>query len=392
MSHDETLSRASQRIRTPSKERDALLRQTAALAGFGELALRTDDLDAILQEGCQLVGEALGTELAKTITIEERILFVRAGTGWPPGIVGELRMKIEDDSADQFALASGEPIVVVDTKKEKRFKIADFVLAEGIVSFVNVPIVGAVGRPPFGILEVDSRQLRRFTADDISFLRTYANMIAAAVDRQRTIEELRDVAEQRMQLLNELQHRVKNNLQSVSAIIEITIRDSSNPATKEILRSLSRRVEALVLVHSKIYASGKFDRIELASYLGEVVTTLLRFHQSDRAKIGFVSNLNPLMVSPDTATPLGLIVSEFVTNSMKYAFEGNGTISLHLDRPTPGSARLIMSDNGKGLTRSSTGGTGMKLISALSRQLKAKVQWRGDDGTELTLVFPAGLD
>jgi two-component sensor histidine kinase len=381
-------TRSNNRLARAVSERDALLRQQAALAEFGQLALRTDDLDGILQEGCRLVGEALGTNLSKVITLEGQDLFVRAGIGWRPGIVGTRRMRLEDDSADRYALDTGEPVIAVNPDEEKRFKIADFLVTEGVVAFVNVPIIRADSGHPFGILEVDSREPRHFTERDISFLRTYANMMAAAIERQCASRELHSLAQQRMQLLNELQHRLKNNLQSVAALVHLTMRNAPDPGVKDLLRSLVGRIDTLRLVHEKIYASGRFDRVELASYLGELGTALLRFHQTDRAEIGFMSDLRPLMVSPDNAIPLGLIVTEFITNSVKYAFDGGGTISLRLDQLDPEKARLVVSDNGKGLGQRNTAGTGMRLIADLARQVKAATQWKSETGTELTLIFP----
>jgi two-component sensor histidine kinase len=384
-------SRGASSARRPSKpaKRDALLRQQRALAQFGELALKTHDLDAILQEACRLVGEALGTDLAKIITCEDGggTLLVRTGVGWRPGVVGR-RLTPQDDSADRFALQSAEPVIAATPEDEKRFKVADFLLEEGVQAFVNVPIIGGDHRPPIGILEVDSRSPRQFTRDDISFLRTYANMIAAAAERQRNIKELREVAEQRAQLLQELQHRLKNNLQSVSSFIGIALNQAETPAAKEILQSLSGRIDALRLVHEKLYASGKFDRVELASYLGELAASLLRFHRTDDEEIGFKSDLRPLTVPTDLAIPLGLIVTEFITNSVKHAFDGGGTISIRLDSPRDGEGRIVLADNGHGLGNGPSPGTGLRLIAGLARQVGGEARWRTERGTELTITFP----
>ena len=378
---------ASPRARSP---REALLRQQKSLAEFGERALKAHDLDEILDEGCRLVGEALGTDLAKVITLDtdgERV-FVRAGVGWPPGTVRRLKVSLEEDTADRHALASSEPIIVSDTARESRFKIADFILAEGVQAFVNVPVLGGNGNPPFGILEVDSRRRRQFTDDDISFLKTYANMMTAAVERQRASEALHNLAEQRMNLLNELQHRLKNNLQSVSSLIGMAAREAVNEQVKEVLRLLLARIDALKLVHEKIYASGQFDRVDLAPYLGELSASLLRFHQTARLHVRLLSDLGALTTVPDIAVPLGLILTEFVTNSMKYAFDGDGTISVRLDSVGSGEGRLVLADNGKGIGRRNPQGTGMRLIEGLARQLDAHLEWKTEAGTELTLRFP----
>ena len=389
---DETSSPRRTSNSSHAARKDALLRQQTALAQFGELALKTEDLDAILQEGCQLVGEALGTDLAKIITLEDRgtQLFVRAGVGWPPGIVGHLKFDLSEDSSDRFALEKGEPVVIPDIGEENRFKVAPFVLQQGVQAFVNVPIIGADSRPKFGILEVDSRSPRAFTSDDISFLRTHANMIAAAVERHRNLAEVRSLATQREQLLAELQHRLKNNLQSVSSLIGIESARASTDETKNLLHGLLARIDSLRLVHENIYASGKFDAVDLALYLRELSASLLRFHDRDDLKIHLVTDLRPLAVSPDIAIPLGMIVTEFITNSVKHAFDREGTIAIRLNRPRSAEALLVISDDGKGLGPEESTGTGMRLIAGLSRQVNGKPQWTTEHGTKLTLTFSVG--
>ncbi len=170
------------------------LRLETALARFGELALRSDDLDEILTEACRLVGEALGTDLAKVMALEENgeTLFVRAGVGWKPGVVGEVRLKVADNTSEGLALKTGEPMISADISRETRFKYPAFLTDNGVKAVANVIIIGGKDRPPFGILQIDSRKPRQFNDEDIAFLRGYANLLAAAVDRIRVIGEVRN--------------------------------------------------------------------------------------------------------------------------------------------------------------------------------------------------------
>ena len=126
---------------------EELLAQQAALAEFGEFALRTDDLDPILNEACRLVGRALGTDLAKVMErqADGRTLLVRAGVGWEPGVVGRLEITTEEDTSTAHALATGEPCILPDLAREERFRIAGFVVEHGVKALANVPIRG-VGR------------------------------------------------------------------------------------------------------------------------------------------------------------------------------------------------------------------------------------------------------
>jgi signal transduction histidine kinase len=171
-----------------------LLRQQTILAKFGELALKSNDLGEILTEACRLVGEALGTDLAKIVELQDdgHTLLVRAGVGWKPGVVGKVTIQAEDDTSEGLALKTGEPMISPDIGKETRFTYPPFLTENGVRAVANVVIIGGKDRPPFGILQIDSREPRQFTREDTIFLRSYANLVAAAVDRLRIMEDVRE--------------------------------------------------------------------------------------------------------------------------------------------------------------------------------------------------------
>ncbi len=172
---------------------EQLLRQQTALARFGELALTSDDLDEILTEACRLVSEALGTELAKVMELQAdgETLLVRAGVGWKPGVVGVIVIKVTDNTSEGLALKTGEPMISPNIATETRFVYPHFLIDNGVQAVCNVVILGGHGRAPYGILQIDSRQPRHFTGDDTSFLSSYANVLAAAVDRMRVMALVR---------------------------------------------------------------------------------------------------------------------------------------------------------------------------------------------------------
>jgi PAS domain S-box-containing protein len=169
------------------------LRQQTTLAKFGELALKSDDLDEILTEACTLVGEALGTDLAKVVELQEdgETMLVRAGVGWKPGVVGVAMVKASDETSEGHALKTGEPTISPDIEAEERFKYPSFLIDNGVKAIANVLILGGKDERPFGILQIDSRVPRQFTDQDTTFLKSYANLIASAVSRLRRIEEVR---------------------------------------------------------------------------------------------------------------------------------------------------------------------------------------------------------
>ena len=166
---------------------DTLLRQQSVLAKFGELALTSDDLDEILTEACRLVGEGLGTDLAKVMELQASgdTLLVRAGVGWKPGVIGLATVTATSGSSEGHVLTTGEPTISSDIEHETRFYYAPFLKENGVRAAVNVIIRGH-SAPPFGVLQVDSRLPRNFTDDDTKFLGNYANLLAGAVDRYKS--------------------------------------------------------------------------------------------------------------------------------------------------------------------------------------------------------------
>jgi diguanylate cyclase (GGDEF)-like protein/PAS domain S-box-containing protein len=177
---------------TEHEELQELLRRQTVLTRFGELALRSDNLDEILNEACRLVGEALGTHLAKVMEMraDGETLLVRAGVGWSAGVVGVVTLKVSDLTSESHALKSGEPMTSPNISAETRFTYPAFLTDHGVQALANVLIPGNNGKPPFGILQVDSRTPRQFTDHDLVFLRSYANLLAAAVQRLRVMGEL----------------------------------------------------------------------------------------------------------------------------------------------------------------------------------------------------------
>src|SRR5918994_1844832 len=161
--------------RQEHKTSKALLDQQRVLAEFGEFALRAEDLDGILNEACRLVGDALRTDLAKVAELlpDGKSMLVRAGVGWKPGVVKEVVVSADENSAEGLTLKDGA-VISPDIRREQRFAYHDFLIQNGVEAFVNVLILGGKGHAPFGVLQVDSRSPREFHEPDIQFLRSYA--------------------------------------------------------------------------------------------------------------------------------------------------------------------------------------------------------------------------
>jgi len=373
-----------------------MVQRQQVLADFGEFALRNDDLGAVLSEACRLVAKALGTPLAKVLEIDHdrHELLVRAGVGWKPGIVGHVRLPMGEKSSETYSIEEAQPVITKDIRTENRFAFPEFLLEHGIASMVNVPIF-LPGGSPYGLLQVDDRTPRDFEEEDISFLRTYATILGPVIDRLHKVSDLQAALDANRHLLQELQHRVKNHIGIITAFVRLRAKATASEEVRAELGAVGERVETLRLVHEQLYAAGSAQRLPLRPYLVRLVENLARLHQGQSGEVRFDFAIEEVELSPDVAVPLGLIVNEFVTNSLKYAFDGRGgAISVRAEASEDNIICVCISDDGKGLPaeprRPAPGsGTGMMLIERLMQQIGTKPDWTSASGTMLRFAFAA---
>ncbi len=375
--------------------REELIERQRILAKFSEFALRSSDLQAVLEEACRLVGEALGTDLSKALEVQPdgQSLLVRAGCGWRPGIVGETVLQMDEKSSETYAIKVAEPVVTPDILTEKRFILPPFLVEHGVKAIVNVPIFVSHDERAYGLLQVDSRRPRDFGEEDIEFLRTYAGILGPVIDRLHKRHDLAVALDTNKRLLVELQHRITNNIGMITSLVHMRARGAKSEEARAELELVGDRIETLRLAHEHVYAEGN-STLSLRSYARKIVEHLVDLHGDQVGAIKLAVHIDDIKLSPDRAVPLGLVINEFATNSLKYAFgSGGGTISLRIERLTDNRIQVVIADDGCGLpTTPATGvygsGTGMKLIGGLARQLQAETTWASVKGTELKLVFP----
>ncbi len=370
---------------------ESLVRQRRALAEFGIFALRSGDLAAVMFEASRQAAESLGIEMAKILELRpaESSFLVCSGYGLLPGTVGEARIPLGKGSAAGMAIATGEPIICNDTLTETRFQISETVRRHGVRSSSNVLISNSDGSP-YGVLELDSRTPGSFGSVDTPYLQNYANLVGAALERWRWRQRLQETLEERDMLMRELQHRVRNDLQAVIGLLVVEASDSDSAETKHRFERVRSRVNALRLVHDRLFRDHSLGRVDGLSYLGDLARNCIDlWGAAQRLAVELQIGGTTVAISHDAAVTLGLIVNEFITNSIKYAFPfGKGTIAIQLDRESDSSRyRLILSDNGIGFPDAPTRHSGRRFIDALARQIGADVEWAGAAGVRLTLGF-----
>ena len=368
---------------------ESLERQRRALAEFGIFALRSLDIDAVLLEAGRQAAESLGIEMAKILELRsgEDSLLVRSGYGLMPGIVGHARVPLGRRSAAGLAILTGEAVTSDDTANETRFEISEIVRIHGVRSMANVLISNSDGSP-YGVLELDSRRPGMFEAIDTPYLQNYANLVSAALERWRSRQALQATLTERDILMRELQHRVRNDLQAVIGLLVVEASASENPETKHRLDRVRSRVNALRLVHERLFRDRKIGSVDGLSYLADLARSCIDlWAAAQRQSIALRIEGGTVEISHDTAVILGLIVNEFVTNSAKYAFPfGTGSIAVELvPKKESHGYCLILADDGIGFPETPARHSGRRFIETLARQIGARIHWSSEDGVRLTL-------
>lgn len=181
----------SQRKRIDEEYRQQMQRQLL-VAQFGGRALVERDLGALMEEAAQLVSRELKTDYCKVLELlpDGSHLLLRAGVGWPDGLVGEAKVDTGFDSQAGYTLRSKRPVIVEDLRTESRFRGPPLLRDCGVVSGLSVIIHGYEG--PFGVLGAHTRAPRIFTDRDVHFFQSIANVLAAAVERNRAEATLRE--------------------------------------------------------------------------------------------------------------------------------------------------------------------------------------------------------
>lgn len=181
-------------------------------------------------------------------------------------------------------------------------------------------------------------------------------------------------------LLKEVHHRVKNNLQTVSSLLSLQARNVREAKIKELLKGTQNRVISMAMVHEMLYMRKDISKIEYKSYVQELSEYLIRSIKGLESKIKLNIDIPNVKLGIDTAIPLGLLINEVVTNSLKYGFKDNqdGEIYIGLKRESDKQYVLRIGDNGVGFSDSishkNSESLGLKLIYNLTRQLKGTIK------------------
>jgi PAS domain S-box-containing protein len=209
-------------------------------------------------------------------------------------------------------------------------------------------------------------------------------------ERKTADEQLIKSLKEKEVLLQEIHHRVKNNMQIISSLLNLQTQYVDDEAV-DVLKESQNRVKSMSIIHEKLYRSNDFTRINIADYINSLVNGLFHSYaiKDDQVTLNF--DIDDIKLNIETAVPCGLIISELVSNSLKYAFpDGKGEIRISL-KEVYDQIELIISDNGIGLPDdldiAKNDSLGLKLVNSLTNQIDGQIELDRSQGTTYRIIF-----
>ncbi len=205
-------------------------------------------------------------------------------------------------------------------------------------------------------------------------------------------QKIRSSLKEKEMLLQEIHHRVKNNLQVISSLLRLQSRYIKDQDSIDIFKETQNRVRTIAILHEKMYQSNP-AKIKFDEYVKILTEDLLYFYELDNSNIKMELNIQDITFNIETAIPCGLIIDEIVSNSLKYAFTNgrNGLIKVELQSNDENKFYLMISDNGIGIPDridlKNANTFGMQLINYLTQQLKGTIEIDRSHGTKFKLLF-----
>src|SRR6056297_4178917 len=323
------------------------------------------------------------------------------------GFISTLKIPIDDFPLQREAIQTRRPVVIPNTKTDPRW--ITYPATSYIHSFLLLPIL--TQDKVYGLLSIEHKDPGVYSQETAEKLLPFAHAAAIAFARselyeqlnaeleakQRAQEELAASNQQKDTLLQEIHHRIKNNLSLISSLINLQSYRTEEPAIQEMLEQLRGKILSILMVHEKLYRSTDFQNVSLHEYIRDLLHTLESTAGTTEVHT-HVDIGEYVVLSTNTLIPVGLILTELFTNSSKYAQPPEGEpirFRVH-GLQESGTVTLRVRDNGPGLPGDKKNdrldtreGLGLTLVQNLVEQIGGTLELKEPPGFHIKLKFPS---
>ncbi|MCB1339569.1 MAG: GAF domain-containing protein [Pseudooceanicola sp.] len=359
---------------------DTHVRQPERLAALRAYDILDTPRERDFDDLVDLAAQLCGTPIALISLVGEDRQWFKAETGLGASETGL------DRSICSHAILSDDLLEIADTAADPRTLDNPLCIGNGALRFyAGAPLLTENGLP-IGTLCVLDDHPRHLTGEQRNALRVLARQVMKQL-------ELRQALRERETLRREVDHRVKNSLQTVASLVRLYARGLSDPAAAEVLAAVQRRIDSVGALHEELQTATDARTLDAAAYLRRICSLL---DTGGPEGVTLSTHLAHCPMPAEKAAALAMIVSEFTANSIKHGFPDgrHGTISVALERLGDARMRLALNDDGVGAQGRShepsrAEGLGRALVDAAATQLDGTLEHTiEDDGARLVLDFP----
>lgn len=370
----------------------AICGDASRLAAFAPYAILDTPHEADYDDLARLAAQVCAAPIAL-------ISFVLAERQW---FKAEMGLGVSETALDasicRHLLLSPGLTVIPDTRADARLACNPLVAAEPGLRFYAGHLLTSREGVPLGTLCVlDHRPRPDLEEAQRSALAALARQVMTQLELRRALREQQDLLAQKELLFMELNHRVKNSLQIIAALIQLQSAAVTDERARGQLAQARRRVLTVAELHNHLYGPADVREVELGAYLRAL---LLKLAEAAPCAAELHVDGGPVLIPTDSAVPVALIVNELVTNAIKHACPDGGIarVEIRIDAG-PDGFDVVVADDGAGLppgfNPKASPSLGMRIVSGLLRQLGAALSWDSNDGGtrfRLHLPGPAARD
>lgn len=290
-------------------------------------------------------------------------------------------------------LENGVSIICYDIEGSSRYSHSDSLRMQNVETILCVPLVSR--KKVFGAVYLDriiGGSGTMFTEEDLELMAAIGIQVGSALEKSLLLEKIRSSLAEKEILLKEIHHRVKNNLQVISSLLNLQAGYLQDSQSIETFQELQNRIYSMSLIHEKLYLSDDLAWIDFAEYVPDLAMNLFHTYEVNSELIRVKFDIPSILLGIDYAVPCGLIINELFSNALKYAFPENRTGEICVSLQTQNDMlALIISDNGIGFPENvdyqNTESLGMQLVITLVQQIKGTVHLTRNHGSKFTIHF-----
>ncbi len=341
---------------------------------------------------------------------QKQVLIQRAAHGPKNPVAFDIdnpiRLELGQGICGNVAL-TGRAEIVNDTRNDSRYHVDD----QSRLSEITVPIV--LNDEVIGVIDSEHPASGFYSEEDLKILTTIASMAATKIDQARIKENLELIVQEKTNelsknyeklqdsyaeiiknnkeketLLKEIHHRVKNNLQVISSLLNLQSGLTDDQKIKEVFDDSKNRIASMAAIHEQLYEKDNLSEIDARKYVADITQNLIRSYASDN-NLNLHLDLEALQIDLEKSVPLGLILNELIVNVLKHAFpKGYGKLEVSL-KSNEGKTILTVKDDGIGFDVSKKRNSlGVELVYLLAEQLGGETFFSsGQSGTKCEVIF-----